>query len=71
MIRTLTELTVWCSRERLPAAAVQPAQGSSEPVAPRIYLFFILLLVPALTRSYEKICLPVFLKRIYLFTVNI
>jgi hypothetical protein len=33
---------VWCSRERLPAAAAQPAQGSSEPVAPRIYLFIYL-----------------------------
>jgi hypothetical protein len=33
--------TVWCSRERLPAAAAQPAQGSSEPVAPRIYLFIL------------------------------
>jgi hypothetical protein len=29
--------TVWCSRERLPAAAAEPAQGLSEPVAPRIY----------------------------------
>jgi hypothetical protein len=26
---------------RLPAAAAQPAQGSSEPVAPRIYFLFI------------------------------
>jgi hypothetical protein len=33
--------TVWCSRERLPAAAAQPAQGSSEPVAPRIYLLLL------------------------------
>jgi hypothetical protein len=29
--------TVWCSCERIPAAAAQPAQGSSEPVAPRIF----------------------------------
>jgi hypothetical protein len=37
VLTTCQPSTVWCSRERLPAAAAQPAQGSSEPVAPRIY----------------------------------
>jgi hypothetical protein len=36
-VLTCQPSTVWCSRERLPAAAAQPAQGSSELVAPRIY----------------------------------
>jgi hypothetical protein len=35
VLTTCQPSTVWCSRERLPAAAAQPAQGSSEPVAPR------------------------------------
>jgi hypothetical protein len=39
VLTTCQPSTVWCSRERLPAAAAQPAQGSSEPVVPRIYLF--------------------------------
>jgi hypothetical protein len=39
VLTTCQPSTVWCSRERLPAAAAQPAQGSSEPVAPRIYFF--------------------------------
>jgi hypothetical protein len=39
VLTTCQPSTVWCSRERLPAAAAQPAQGSSEPVAPRNYLF--------------------------------
>jgi O-antigen ligase len=34
-------ILITCSRERLPAAAAQPVQGSSEPVAPRIYLFIL------------------------------
>jgi hypothetical protein len=39
VLTTCQPSTVWCSRERLPAAAAQPAQGSSEPVAPRdIYI---------------------------------
>jgi hypothetical protein len=42
VLTTCQPSTVWCSRERLSAAAAQPAQGSSEPVAPRIYLFFYL-----------------------------
>jgi hypothetical protein len=42
VLTTCQPSTVWCSRERLPAAAAQPAQGSSEPVAPRIYLLIIL-----------------------------
>jgi hypothetical protein len=37
VLTTCQASTVWCSRERLPAAAAQPAQGSSEPVGPRIY----------------------------------
>jgi hypothetical protein len=36
VLTTCQPSTVWCSRERLPAAAAQPAQGSSELVAPRI-----------------------------------
>jgi hypothetical protein len=39
VLTTCQPSTVWCSWERLPAAAAQPAQGSSEPVAPRIYLY--------------------------------
>jgi hypothetical protein len=39
-VLTCQPSTVWCSRERLPAAAAQPAQGSSEPVTPRIYLYY-------------------------------
>jgi hypothetical protein len=39
VLTTCQPSTVWCSRERLPAAAAQPAQGSSDPVAPRIYFF--------------------------------
>jgi hypothetical protein len=35
VLTTCQPSTVWCSRERLPAAAAQPAQGSPEPVAPR------------------------------------
>jgi hypothetical protein len=38
VLTTCQPSTVWCSRERLPAAAAQPAQGSSEPVAPRIII---------------------------------
>jgi hypothetical protein len=30
VLTTCQPSTVWCSRERLPAAAAQPAQGSSE-----------------------------------------
>jgi hypothetical protein len=41
VLTTCQPSTVWCSRERLPAATAQPAQGSSEPVAPRIYLFIL------------------------------
>jgi hypothetical protein len=41
VLTTCQPSTVWCSRERLPAAAAQPAQGSLEPVAPRIYYLFI------------------------------
>jgi hypothetical protein len=41
VLTTCQPSTVWCSRERLPAAAAQPAQGSSEPVAPRIYLLLL------------------------------
>jgi hypothetical protein len=41
VLTTCQPSTVWCSRERLPAAAAQPAQGSSEPVAPGIYLFIL------------------------------
>jgi hypothetical protein len=41
LLTTCQPSTVWCSRERLPAAAAQLAQGSSEPVAPRIYLLFL------------------------------
>jgi hypothetical protein len=33
VLTTCQPSTVWCSRERLPAAAAQLAQGSSEPVA--------------------------------------
>jgi hypothetical protein len=33
--------TVWCSRERLPAAAVQPAQGSSELCATDLFIFIV------------------------------
>jgi hypothetical protein len=40
VLTTCQPSTVWCSRERLPAAAAQPAQGSSEPVAPQIYFYF-------------------------------
>jgi hypothetical protein len=40
VLTTCQPSTVWCSRERLPAAAAQPAQGSSEPVAPRIYFIY-------------------------------
>jgi hypothetical protein len=36
VLTTYQPSTVWCSRERLPAAAAQLPQGSSEPVAPRI-----------------------------------
>jgi hypothetical protein len=43
VLTTCQPSAVWCSRERLPAAAAQPAQGSSEPVAPRIYLFYFFL----------------------------
>jgi hypothetical protein len=39
VLTTCQPSTIRCSRERLPAAAAQPAQGLSEPVAPRIYLF--------------------------------
>jgi hypothetical protein len=38
VLTTCQPSTVWCSRERLPAATAQPAQGSSEPVAPRIII---------------------------------
>jgi hypothetical protein len=41
VLTTCQPSTVWCSRERLPAAALQPAQGSSEPVAPRIYFIYL------------------------------
>jgi hypothetical protein len=44
LLTTCQPSTVWCSRERLPAAAAQPAQGSSEPVAQRIYLFIYLFI---------------------------
>jgi hypothetical protein len=37
VLTTCQPSTVWYSRERLPAAAAQPAQGSSEPEAPRFY----------------------------------
>jgi hypothetical protein len=40
VLTTCQPSTVWCSRERLPAAAAQPAQGSSEHVAPRIFFLF-------------------------------
>jgi hypothetical protein len=40
VLTTCQPSTVWCSRETLPAAAAQPAQGSSESVAPRIYFFY-------------------------------
>jgi hypothetical protein len=45
VLTTCQPSTVWCSRERVPAAAAQPAQGSSEPVAPRIYLFYFIFRV--------------------------
>jgi hypothetical protein len=46
VLTTCQPSTVWCSRERLPAAAAQPAQGSSEPVAPRIdFIYFYMLYV--------------------------
>jgi hypothetical protein len=41
VLTTCQPSTVWCSRERLPAAADQPAQGSSDTVAPRILLSFL------------------------------
>jgi hypothetical protein len=41
VLTTCQPSTVWCSRERLPAAAAQPAQGSSDPVAPRIYYYIL------------------------------
>jgi hypothetical protein len=44
VLTTCQPSTVWCSRERLRAAAAQPAQGSSEPVAPRIYIISIVSL---------------------------
>jgi hypothetical protein len=49
MLTTCQPSTVWCSRERLPAAAAQPAQGSLEPVAPRIHR---LSLVKKITRRF-------------------
>jgi hypothetical protein len=47
VLTTCQPSTVWCSRERLPAAAAQPAQGSSEPVAPRIVIVGVLFEVRA------------------------
>jgi hypothetical protein len=41
VLNTCQPSTVWCSRERLPVAAAQPAQGSSEPVKPRIFFLFL------------------------------
>jgi hypothetical protein len=41
VLTTCQPSTVWCSRERLPAAAAQPAKVPSEPVAPRILLVLV------------------------------
>jgi hypothetical protein len=43
VLTTCQPSTIWCSRERLPAAAAQLAQGSSEPEAPRTYLFILFI----------------------------
>jgi hypothetical protein len=54
VLTTCQPSTVWWSRERLPAAAAQPAQGSSEPVAPRIYLFILNNLVAMVTTEHKQ-----------------
>jgi hypothetical protein len=52
----------------MPAAAAQPAQGSSEPVAPRIYLFIWTNLVRHVTSNINsKSGLAIF----WLLSVNV
>jgi hypothetical protein len=45
VLTTCQPSTVWCSQERLPAAAAQPAQGSSEPVAPRNITYVVVVVL--------------------------
>jgi hypothetical protein len=54
VLTTCQPSTVWCSRERLPAAAAQPAQGSSELKRHGLLYYYYKLL--AVRIGYRGLC---------------